>query len=130
MAETAALNNPEASAVEGRADFEGGRPIDLVHLARSTLGDRSLEREVLALFERQAAILLQRMQDAEPAMLAGLAHTLKGSARGIGAWRVAAAAEQVEAARHCDTTARNALASLAKHVADATGFIRDLLRTH
>jgi hypothetical protein len=30
------------------------RPIDLVHLARATLGDRSLEREVLQLFDRQS----------------------------------------------------------------------------
>jgi HPt (histidine-containing phosphotransfer) domain-containing protein len=130
MGETAALNDPEASAAQGRAGVDCGRPIDLVHLARSTLGDRSLEREVLALFERQAVILLQRMEGAEPATLAGLAHTLKGSARGIGAWRVAAAAEQVEAARHCDATARNALTTLAAHVAEATGFIRDLLRAH
>jgi HPt (histidine-containing phosphotransfer) domain-containing protein len=33
-----------------------------------------------------------------PASVAGLAHTLVGSARGIGAWRVAAAAEAVEGA--------------------------------
>src|SRR5712691_13255565 len=31
--------------------------IDLAHLARMTLGDRSLEREVLELFGRQAEIL-------------------------------------------------------------------------
>jgi HPt (histidine-containing phosphotransfer) domain-containing protein len=73
------------------------RPIDLVHLARMTLGDRALEREVLALFERQATLLISRMRQATPEGVAALAHTLKGSARGIGAWRVARAAETLEA---------------------------------
>jgi hypothetical protein len=63
------------------------RPIDLVHLARTTLGDRGLEREVLHLFDRQADQLVSRMRAAGPAGLAPLAHTLKGSATGIGAWR-------------------------------------------
>ena len=36
-------------------------PIDRNHLTRMTLGDASLEREVLALFDRQAAMLLARM---------------------------------------------------------------------
>ncbi len=38
------------------------RPIDLVHLARTTLGDRALEREVLQLFDRQSSILIARME--------------------------------------------------------------------
>jgi HPt (histidine-containing phosphotransfer) domain-containing protein len=74
------------------------RPIDLVHLARMTLGDRGLEREVLELFDRQAGMLIVRMQQAARAGICAAAHTLKGSARGIGAWRVARAAEAVELA--------------------------------
>src|SRR5690349_8857859 len=74
------------------------RAIDLVHLARTTLGDRALEREVLQLFDRQSSILIARMRGAAPAVVAALAHTLKGSARGIGAWRVAHAAETLELA--------------------------------
>jgi len=70
--------------------------IDLAHLARMTLGERSLEAEVLTLFDRQAEILLAHMRDCAPAAVAAFAHTLKGSARGIGAWRVAAAADAVE----------------------------------
>src|ERR1043165_1057068 len=73
------------------------RAIDLVHLARTTLGDRALEREVLQLFDRQSSLLIARMHGAAPAAVAALAHTLKGSARGIGAWRVARAAELIEA---------------------------------
>jgi hypothetical protein len=72
------------------------QPIDFSHLFRMTLGDHSLQREVLQLFDRQAEMLLARMSAAEPAVVAALAHTLKGSARGIGAWDVASAAAAVE----------------------------------
>jgi HPt (histidine-containing phosphotransfer) domain-containing protein len=63
-----------------------------------TLGDRRLEREVLELFVRQTTILLTRIAGAEPPTAAAAAHTLKGSARGIGVWRVARAAELLEQA--------------------------------
>lgn len=72
--------------------------IDENHLGRMTLGDRRLEREVLELFLRQCAIMLDRIVGAEPPLAAAAAHTLKGSARGIGAWRVARAAELLEQA--------------------------------
>jgi len=59
---------PSTSVAEGqpasRASLE--RPIDLVHLSRMTLGDRGLEREVLALFDRQATVLVSRMRSASP----------------------------------------------------------------
>src|SRR5436190_22825198 len=70
--------------------------IDLAQLSRMTLGERSLEQEVLALFDLQAGILLARMRHEAPNVVAVLAHTLTGSARGVGAWNVAAAAEAVE----------------------------------
>lgn len=70
--------------------------LDACHLDRMTLGDRALEREVLQLFLRQTTIMLDRIMGAEPAVAAAAAHTLKGSARGIGAWRVARAAERLE----------------------------------
>jgi len=72
--------------------------IDANHLERMTLGDRRLEREVLELFVRQTTIMLNRIVGAQPALAAAAAHTLKGSARGIGAWRVARAAELLEQA--------------------------------
>jgi HPt (histidine-containing phosphotransfer) domain-containing protein len=70
--------------------------LDEDHLQRMTLGDRGLEREVLAIFARQTVLMLERMAGMEPAFAAAAAHTLKGSARGVGAWRVAQAAEEVE----------------------------------
>jgi HPt (histidine-containing phosphotransfer) domain-containing protein len=72
--------------------------IDEQHLGRMTLGDRSLEREVLEIFVRQTTLMLERVVGAEPARAAAAAHTLKGSASGIGAWRVARAAERLERA--------------------------------
>jgi HPt (histidine-containing phosphotransfer) domain-containing protein len=76
----------------------GDSVIDETHLARMTLGDRSLEREILEIFARQIVLLLERIAGAEPARAAAAAHTLKGSASGIGAWRVARAAERLERA--------------------------------
>lgn len=72
--------------------------LDRAHLARMTFNDRSLEREVLQLFERQAELLMDRMRRSGPAAIATLAHTLKGSAVGIGADRVARAAAGAELA--------------------------------
>jgi HPt (histidine-containing phosphotransfer) domain-containing protein len=74
------------------------RVIDDGHLGRMTLGDRRLEREVLEIFGRQIAIMLRRIVGAEPALAGAVAHTLLGSARGIGAWRMAQAAERLEGA--------------------------------
>ena len=85
----------------------GDAAIDLDHLSRMTLGERSLEREVLALFARQSEMLLQRMDAANPADAAAAAHTLKGSALGIGAWRVAHAAEAVEQAGATESGGRD-----------------------
>jgi HPt (histidine-containing phosphotransfer) domain-containing protein len=103
--------------------------IDRTHPARMTLGDRRLEAEVLALFDRQAGLLLARMTGATPAAVASFAHTLKGSARGIGVWRVATAAEAVEqAARACAATeVVGAIQQLAAAVAEAQAAIADLL---
>jgi HPt (histidine-containing phosphotransfer) domain-containing protein len=105
------------------------QPIDLAHLHRMTLGERSLEREVLQLFCRQTEILIARMRTAKPAVTAASAHTLIGSARGIGAWRVAAAAELVERAATSETRKlRGALAALIATIDEAKVTIADLLR--
>ena len=89
--------------------------IDEDHLGRMTLGDRSLEREVLEIFARQTTLTLERIAGAAPARAAAAAHTLKGSARGIGAWRVAQAAERLERAAAGavdDTSMQEAIAEL------------------
>ncbi len=94
-----AISRKEAAGVAVETAADATPVIDRDHLARMTYGDRSLERELLELFDRQAGILLARMRDdSEAAAVAGLAHTLKGSAVGIGAVGVAEAAAAAECA--------------------------------
>jgi HPt (histidine-containing phosphotransfer) domain-containing protein len=69
--------------------------IDVEHLKRMTLGDRGLERDLLRIFVRQNATILNRIAVHDLVATAAAAHTMIGSARGIGAWRMAAAAEQL-----------------------------------
>ena len=102
------------------------QPIDLDHLSRMTLGERSLEREVLELFDRQADMLITRMRAGTPPVAAASAHTLKGSARGIGAWRVAAAAAAVEQAKAAELKA--ALSALDAAIDEARATIAHLLK--
>jgi HPt (histidine-containing phosphotransfer) domain-containing protein len=100
--------------------------IDLDHLSRMTLGERSLEREVLELFGRQADILLPRIAAGSRMFAAAAAHTLKGSALGIGAWRVARAAEAVELAGSGSLEA--AVEALSGSIEEARSVIAGLLR--
>lgn len=72
--------------------------LDEDHLARMTLGDRRLEREVLEIFLRQIDIVVELLAHADADEAAMAAHTMKGSARGIGAWLLASAAERLEQA--------------------------------
>jgi HPt (histidine-containing phosphotransfer) domain-containing protein len=73
------------------------RPVDLVHLSRYTLGERALEREVLQLFCAQPTIYLERLRAARSDKdWREAAHSLKGSAYAVGAWRTGAAAERAE----------------------------------
>lgn len=89
--------------------------IDHAHLAAQTGGDTSLARELLDLFAGQCGSLVPKILDpALPAAdRADAAHTLRGSAAGIGAPRVAAACETLEAGlRATGSAAPEALAVL------------------
>jgi HPt (histidine-containing phosphotransfer) domain-containing protein len=72
------------------------RPVDLAHLSRQTLGDRALEQEVLQLFVHQAVSTRDQIAQASTAERLCLAHTLKGSARGIGAFAIADCVAEIE----------------------------------
>ncbi len=109
---------------EQRAGSSFASAIDVGHLNRQTMGDRALEREVLELFRRQARILLFRFEAlTSPVERAEVAHTLKGSARGVGANRVAFAAEELERAAKSGEPTGKALAELAESVAKVTSAI-------
>ncbi|HEY1474414.1 MAG TPA: Hpt domain-containing protein [Pseudolabrys sp.] len=112
-------------------DQEAAAAIDRCQLTRMTFGDRSLEREVLQLFDRQATILIERMRSGDPAAIGSLAHTLKGSAAGIGAQRVARAAEETEfSAGASAAECSRALDRLAQAADEARALIAELLREH
>lgn len=72
------------------------RPVDLVHLARQTMGDRELEQEVLALFVQQALAVRDKIAEVSAGERLLLAHGLKGSARGVGAFAIADCATAIE----------------------------------
>ncbi|WP_024517888.1 Hpt domain-containing protein [Bradyrhizobium sp. Tv2a-2] len=104
----------------------GEAPIDVEHLARMTLGDGALRREVLAMFLRQTGDLLGRLA-AHPREGAALAHTLKGSARAVGAFGIAACAESLERSIRQGVDPSTALAELAAAVAEAHASIEVIL---
>lgn len=102
-------------------------PIDLDHLRRMTLGDAGLEREVLAMFSAQTVSLIGTLATLPPEAGA-LAHTLKGSARAIGAFAVADAAERLEAAIQKGGDPSASLAGLKDAVTEARAAIDAILR--
>jgi HPt (histidine-containing phosphotransfer) domain-containing protein len=101
--------------------------IDLAHLARMTCGEKRLETEVLSLFDRQATLLLGRIEGSPARAIGALAHTLAGSARGIGAWEVAAAAERLEFAARESPPA--SLAEARHRLACAIGHAQTVIRS-
>ena len=88
-----------------------GPALDIPHLERMTFGEPELEREVLVLFAQQARDLLRRLEKL-PREGWSLAHTLKGSARGIGAFAVAEAAGEVERSLRNGVPAPDAMVAL------------------
>lgn len=108
-------------------------PVDLSHLARYTGGERSLNAEILRLFDNQLTEMVEKLK----AMLErrdtrgwhDTAHTIKGAARGVGAFSVgdaAAAAEPVDPLLQHDK-AQAAIANLCRQGDAAQAFIRDYL---
>ncbi len=91
-------------------------PIDLEHLKRMTFGDVGLEQEVLAMFSAQSAALVDQLV-ALPTDARALAHTLKGSARAIGAFAVADAAVRLEQVLAAGSDPAECLAQLGDAVA-------------
>jgi hypothetical protein len=74
--------------------------VDIAHLSRYTGGDEALNAEVLQLFDTQISEMVGRLRailDAQDAKSwKEVTHTLKGAARGIGAFEFADAAAAAE----------------------------------
>lgn len=84
-------------------------PIDLDHLARYTGGDKALNSEILKLFNGQlgnmVGELLTVLEQRDARKWRQVTHTIKGAARGVGAFAVgeaAAAAEPIDPALYKD----------------------------
>jgi hypothetical protein len=76
------------------------KSVDLDHLSRYTGGDETINSEVLKLFNAQTSELVVRLQAVLEARDAKswkeVTHTLKGAARGVGAFPLADAAAFAE----------------------------------
>lgn len=70
--------------------------VDFAYLEDFAAGDRHVIGEVLILFHQQAAIWAQTLESAGPGW-PDVAHTIKGAARGIGAYRLGDLCAEAEA---------------------------------
>ncbi len=103
--------------------------IDLSFLDRVTFRDRLLAREVLVLFGGQADSLLAVIAEAgDGRTRLEAAHKLKGAARGVGAFDVARAAEEIETAKDAAEFGA-ALAHLTIRITEARIALTGLIRT-
>ena len=107
--------------------------VDLAHLARYTGGDEALNAEILRLFDSQTSEMVGRLQiilDARDAKSwKEITHTLKGAARGVGAFAfadAAAAAEPIDPIRDRGN-ASIAIATLKTTAHDVQDFIKTYL---
>jgi HPt (histidine-containing phosphotransfer) domain-containing protein len=95
--------------------------VDFTHLENYVAGDRVVVREVLALFSDQARTVLPALNPTAPGDdWRNAAHSLKGSALGIGAFALAEACSEAECARDASAEVkRAALAKVANTMAQA-----------
>lgn len=90
---TASKSSDRARA---RAGITRG-PLDMVHLAKQTLGDKGLEEEVLRLFDDASRTYFARIERSTNVdELMGHLHTLSAAAAGVGARAIADLARMAE----------------------------------
>lgn len=101
------------------------RPVDLVHLATQTKGDRAVEIEILQMFARQARGCLQALAShSEALQVKAAAQRLRNAAMAVGALRVAGAADLIET----KGATLDSIASVSAAVLEAEHFILKLAR--
>jgi HPt (histidine-containing phosphotransfer) domain-containing protein len=97
----------------------GAGAIDFSHLDHYVGGDKAIIREVLVLFTDQARTVLPTLDpEAPPDKWRDAAHSLKGSALGIGAGALATACGEAEAAK--EASVADKIAARAR-IADCLG---------
>jgi len=118
------LRTPNTGAFEMAAKAGA---FDIEFLDRVTFSDRGLAREVLQMFDQQADSLLKVIRDTESTrMRLEIAHRLKGAARGVGAFSVAKAAEEIETAAD-EIELANAVSLLTARVTEARMALASLI---
>jgi HPt (histidine-containing phosphotransfer) domain-containing protein len=110
------------------------RPVDLAHLDRYTGGDLALDREILSLFDTQCSQMLAKLEELAPEFSDAkswheIAHSLKGAARGIGAFALADAAAEAEMAGSDKAAAVAALHHIKSRSCAVALFIEEFLKT-
>ena len=101
------------------------RPIDLVHLATQSKGDKAVEVEILQIFARQARGCLLAMSAGRGKVeVKSAANRLRNAAMAVGALRVVAAADLVEA----KGATVDSMATVPSAVLEAEHFILKLAR--
>jgi HPt (histidine-containing phosphotransfer) domain-containing protein len=104
--------------------------VDFSHLENYVAGDRAVVREVLGLFSDQARTVLPTLNPAAPGdTWRNAAHSLKGSALGIGAFALAEACGEAESARDASLEVKRAVLgrvadALAEALADIAAYTR------
>ena len=112
-----------------RGDVDGDgpdQPIDQRHLARYTVGDVVLETEILGLFSTQSSELFAQMTSARTAPEWKFAtHSLKGSARAVGAWSVAELAAEAEFCAPLTVSANDLVARISQELERTYAFVAE-----
>ena len=107
--------------------------VDLAHLARYTGGDATLNAEILRLFDMQTSEMVSQLRTilerGDARSWKQVTHTLKGAARGVGAFSLADAAALAEPIdlSHDQTNASQAIDVLKERSVAVQGFIRNYL---
>lgn len=106
--------------------------IDLEHLARYTGGEKGLNGEILRLFDGQITSMVAELNgllaSRDTKRWREIAHTIKGAARGVGAFGMGEAAAKAEPVNPADSAeAKAAIQKLEREAQTVRAFIRTYL---
>lgn len=106
------------------------QPIDLAYLDRTTFSDKELAAEVLGLFRASAGSYLEGLKSAQTEKdWYEAAHSLKGSAKAVGAFQLAQSAAAAETIHETPLTAsqKEALLDLQHQLDEVSWYIGEML---
>ncbi|HEX4118136.1 MAG TPA: Hpt domain-containing protein [Rhizomicrobium sp.] len=110
----------------------GQNAIDLEHLARYTGGEKALNSEVLRLFDDQITVMVGELHtllaSRDAKRWREVAHTIKGAARGVGAFSMGDLAASAEPISPTDASAaKDVIAKLEREAQTVRAFIEAYL---